>query len=126
MQQFTKGQTVKFYATLVEQTLTNPNYLLVFTNRATKEVVSWVQLNTTDISAYKYRYSRFDFAVDTYFSGKTEGIWDYDIYEQAGTSTDPTGLNQLEGGNIYLNPASSLYNPVKYNGQNNTYKVYNG
>jgi hypothetical protein len=127
MQQFTKGSTIKFYCTLTDvQTLTSPNYLMYFKNRATKEVVAWVQLFATDVSAYKYRYNRFDFAINTYFTGSTDGIWDYAIYEQAGTSTDPTGLNQLETGNIYLNPATTNYTPVKYSGQDNKYKVYNG
>lgn len=128
MQQFTKGSTVKFYSTLTDmQSLATPNYLLYFKNRATKEVVAWVQLYATDISSYKYRYNRFDIIVNTYFSTATEGIWDYAIYEQASTSnTVITGLTMLEQGNIYLNPASTNYNPVKYSGQDNQYKVYNG
>ena len=127
MIQLTKGQTNKFYCTLTEkQTLTSPNYLFYCTNRATKDVVAFVQLQAADLSLYKYRYNRFDLVVNTYFSTSVEGIWDYAIYEQSGTSVDPTGLNQVEGGSFYLNPASSLYNPVKYSGQDNKYKVYNG
>jgi hypothetical protein len=124
----TKGTTVKFYVTLSDkQTLTNPNYLFYFRNRMTKEVVAFVQPYNSDISSYKYRVSRFDLVVNTYFTGATEGIWDFSIYEQAsGTNVDPTGLNELKGGSIYLNPATTLFNPVKYTGQDNKYKVYNG
>lgn len=89
-------------------------------------MVAFVQLYGSDISAYKYRYNRFDLVVNTYFLNSVEGIWDYTVYEQASSSNvDPTGLNQLHGGSIYLS-ASTSFSPVKYTGQDNKYKVYNG
>jgi hypothetical protein len=52
----TKGETNTIVMTLTEkQLLTNPNYLFVFTNRSSNNVIKFVVLNASDISQYKDR-----------------------------------------------------------------------
>ena len=101
---FTKGETNTIVLTLTEkQLLTNPNYLFVFTNRSSNEVVSFVKLNATDLSSYKDRFNEFSIVTNTYFNTALEGQYTYEIYEQASTSnTNPSGLNKLETGIMWL------------------------
>lgn len=108
---FTKGQTQSIYLTLKEkQTLASPNYLFRFKNRTTNEEVKFVRLNATDLSAHKDRYNQFSIVVNTFFTGKDSGEWEYYIYEQTSTTnTDPalaTGL--LESGIMDLNEATQF------------------
>jgi ethanolamine utilization protein EutQ (cupin superfamily) len=108
---FTKGQTQDVYLTLKEkQTLTSPNYLFRFKNRTTNEEVKFVRLNNTDLSAHKDRYNQFSIVVNTFFTNKDSGEWEYFIYEQTSTTnTDPalaTGL--LESGIMDLNEATQF------------------
>lgn len=108
---FTKGQTQDVYLTLKEkQTLASPNYLFRFKNRTTNEEVKFVRLNNTDLSAHKDRYNQFSIVVNTFFTNKDSGEWEYFIYEQTSTTnTDPalaTGL--LESGIMDLNEATQF------------------
>jgi hypothetical protein len=100
----TKGQTQNIILTLTEkQLLTSPNYLFIFENRSTNTDIKFVNLNNTDISAYKERYNEFTIVVNTYFNTSLNGQYTYTIYEQTSTTnTDPTGLNLLESGIMEL------------------------
>jgi hypothetical protein len=100
----TKGETNTIVLTLTEkQLLTNPNYLFVFTNRSTNEVISFVKLNATDLSSYKDRFNEFSIVTNTYFNTALNGQYTYEIYEQVSTSnTNPSGLNKLETGIMWL------------------------
>jgi hypothetical protein len=108
---FTKGETNTIVLTLTEkQLLTNPNYLFVFTNRSTNEVISFVKLNATDLSSYKDRFNEFSIVTNTYFNTALEGQYTYEIYEQVSTSnTNPSGLNKLETGIMWLSGTTISY-----------------
>ena len=95
-----KGHTDTVVVTLKEkQTLTSPNYLFHFTQRASNDVVAFVLLNNADTSAFKDRFNQFSINGVTHFANELAGEWEYRIYEQASTSnTDPalaTGLLEL-------------------------------
>jgi hypothetical protein len=100
----TISATQSVYLTLKEkQTLATPNYLFVFTQRTTNDVIAFVKLNNTDISAHKERYNEFSIVVNSYFNTSLNGQYTYSIYEQASTSNlNPTGLNLLETGIMEL------------------------
>jgi len=100
----TKGETNTIVLTLTEkQLLTNPNYLFVFTNRSSNEVISFVKLNATDTSLYKDRFNEFSIVTNTYFNTALNGQYTYEIYEQVSTSNiNPSGLNKLETGIMWL------------------------
>jgi len=100
----TKGETNTIVLTLTEkQLLTNPNYLFVFTNRSSNEVISFVKLNATDTSLYKDRFNQFSILTNTYFNTALNGQYTYEIYEQVSTSNiNPSGLNKLETGIMWL------------------------
>lgn len=111
MIQLTKGNTETVVLTLKEkQTLAAPNYLFRFVHRATNVEVKFVKLNADDTSTHKDRFNRFSIAVNTYFSNKESGEWEYFIYEQTSSSnTNPasaTGL--LEQGLMRLNDATTF------------------
>jgi len=102
--------------------LTNPYFLFVFTNRVTQEIVKFVATN----SSTTLRYDKFTFEVNDYFVDSETGFWTYDIYEQtSSTNLIITGLNKVENGYMYLNPAI-VFEPVIYNEQSNTFITYNG
>lgn len=107
----TKGQTNSIILTLKEkQTLTNPNYLFVFTHRGSNIVRSFVLLQAANISAYKDRYDEFSIVTNTYFTGYDSGEWEYEIYEQTSTTnTNPAlATSKLETGIMRLNEATSF------------------
>lgn len=108
----TKGETNTIVLTLTEkQLLTNPNYLFVFTNRSNNEVIKFVKLNGTDTSLYKDRYNEFSIVTNTYFNSALDGQYTYEIYEQVSTSnTNPSGLNKLETGIMWLVGSILTYN----------------
>ncbi len=108
----TKGQTNTIILTLTEkQLLTAPNYLFVFTNRSSNNVIKFVVLNTADLSLYKDRYNEFSIVTNTSFSSALEGQYTYEVYEQASSSnTNPTGLNKLETGIMWLSGSTLTYN----------------
>jgi hypothetical protein len=119
----TKGETKNIYFTGSESALLiNPYFLFVFTNRITQEVVKFVVTNTSTT----LRFDTFSLNVDSKFSSSETGMWTYQIYEQASsTNTNPTGLNQVEDGYMYLNSAI-VFEPTTYNEQSNTFITYNG
>ncbi len=108
----TKGQTNTIILTLTEkQLLTAPNYLFVFTNRSSNNVIKFVVLNTADLSLFKDRYNEFSIVTNTNFSSALEGQYTYEVYEQASSSnTNPTGLNKLETGIMWLSGSTLTYN----------------
>jgi hypothetical protein len=116
----TKDSTSDIILTLKEkQTLATPNYLFRFVHRSTNVEVKFVLLNAADISAYKDRFNEFQIVVNTYFSNKESGEWEYFIYEQTSNSNvnpdDATGL--LEVGIMRLNE-SSTFSFTKYQTSN--------
>lgn len=118
----TKGETNNIILTLTEkQLLTSPNYLFVFTNRSSNEVIKFVKLNNTDISLFKDRYNEFSITTNTYFSNALNGQYTYQIYEQASSSnTNPNGLNLLETGILELDGTSFDYTTYT---TTDTYKI---
>jgi hypothetical protein len=118
----TKSQTNFLYLTLTEkELLVNPNYLFVFKNRSSNQIVSFIKLNATDVSLFKERYNKFQITTNTYFANQLTGQWIYEVYEQASTTnTNPTGLNLLESGIMILSDTQNVYS--SYN-TNDTYKI---
>jgi hypothetical protein len=108
----TKGETNTIVMTLTEkQLLTNPNYLFVFTNRSSNNVIKFVVLNASDISLYKDRYNEFNIVTNTNFSSALEGQYTYEVYEQTSTTNlNITGLNKLETGIMWLSGSTLSYN----------------
>jgi hypothetical protein len=108
----TKGETNTIVMTLTEkQLLTNPNYLFVFTNRSSNNVIKFVVLNAADTSLYKDRFNQFSIVTNTKFKNELEGQYTYEIYEQASTTNlDITGLNKLETGIMWLSGSTLTYN----------------
>ena len=108
MMLMTISATQSVYLTLTEkQTLSSPNYLFVFTQRTTNDVIAFVKLNNTDISAHKERYNEFSIVTNTHFT--LEGEYHYAIYEQTST-TNVNPLNAatlLETGIARVIPASA-------------------
>ena len=119
----TKGDFKNIYFTGSESALlTNPYFLFIFTNRVTQEVVKFVITNESTLK----RYDVFVLDVDSKFANSETGMWTYQIYEQlSSTNTDPTGLNMVEDGYMYLNSAIT-FEPTTYNEQSNTFITYNG
>jgi hypothetical protein len=104
----TISATQSVYLTLTEkQTLASPNYLFVFTQRTTNDVIAFVKLNNTDISAHKERYNEFSIVTNTHFT--LEGEYHYAIYEQTSTSNvNPLNATTLlETGIARVIPASA-------------------
>jgi hypothetical protein len=108
----TKGETNTIVMTLTEkQLLTNPNYLFVFTNRSSNNVIKFVVLNASDVSLYKDRYNEFNITTNTNFASALEGQYTYEVYEQTSTTnTNITGLNKLETGIMWLSGSTLSYN----------------
>lgn len=94
--------------TLAEkQTITDANFLFVFTSRITNQQVKFVLVTTADVSTNKERWNEFSIVVNTYFSAHGEGWWLYEVYEQESTSnTDETGLTMVESGVAFLSDNS--------------------
>ena len=108
MMLLTISATQSVYLTLTEkQTLASPNYLFVFTQRTTNDVIAFVKLNNTDISAHKERYNEFSIVTNTHFT--LEGEYHYAIYEQTSTSNvNPLNATTLlETGIARVIPASA-------------------
>ena len=104
----TISATQSVYLTLKEkQTLASPNYLFIFTQRTTNDVIAFVKLNNTDISAHKERYNEFSIVTNTHFT--LEGEYHYAIYEQTSTSNvNPLNATTLlETGIARVIPASA-------------------
>jgi hypothetical protein len=108
----TKSETNTIVMTLTEkQLLTNPNYLFVFTNRSSNNVIKFVVLNASDVSLYKDRYNEFSIVTNTNFASALEGQYTYEVYEQVSSSNlNITGLNKLETGIMWLSGSTLSYN----------------
>ena len=108
----TKSETNTIVMTLTEkQLLTNPNYLFVFTNRSSNNIIKFVVLNASDTSLYKDRYNEFSIVTNTNFASALEGQYTYEVYEQTSTTnTNITGLNKLETGIMWLSGSTLSYN----------------
>jgi hypothetical protein len=108
----TKTETNTIVMTLTEkQLLTNPNYLFVFTNRSSNNVIKFVVLNASDTSLYKDRYNEFSIVTNTNFASALEGQYTYEVYEQVSSSNlNITGLNKLETGIMWLSGSTLTYN----------------
>ena len=119
----TKGETNTIYFTGTENCfITNPYFLFKFTNRITQEVVYAVFEN----ESLTARYDSATFDVNDYFENSDTGFWTYEVYETNNlNATNETGLNKVEDGYMYLNPATA-FEPIKYNEQDNTFITYNG
>lgn len=104
----TKGTASTMILTLAEkQTITDANFLFVFTSRITNEQVKFVLVTSSDVSTNKTRWNEFEITVNTYFNSHGEGWWLYEIYEQESTTnTDPTGLDMVESGVMFLSDNS--------------------
>lgn len=120
----TKGQTVDIYLTLNERrTLDSGYYLIVFTNQAENSEVTKIWSFLDDDSDYPSRYNKFSLVVNSLFTGKAEGLWNYAVYEQeSSTNTDPTGLTEVERGIMKLSPATE-FAFEEYN-EETSYKQY--
>jgi hypothetical protein len=109
MFKLTKGSTSTVICTLTEKTtISEANYLFVFTSRATNEVVKFVVLNTADVSTNPVRWNEFNIVVNTYFANKQVGWWEYQIFEQASTTNTNVLLAGalIEKGLMYLTDSS--------------------
>ena len=114
MIQLEEGATQYIYITLTEkETLTNPNYLFFFTNRETNVVTAFVKLYASDISAFKERYNKFQFVVNTLFNPTVRGEYTYTIYEQVSSSNiNPSGVTELETGLMKITDARTVFTEV--------------
>ena len=119
-----KGQTSTIICTLTEkQTILDANYLFVFKNRSTNDVVSFVLVNGADISTNRERWNEFQVVVNNYFENENEGWYSYGVYEQESTTnTNTTGLNKIESGLMFLDDNTSV-NYTQYS-QNVNFKMY--
>lgn len=117
-----KGNTEVVYFTGTEKAvLSNPYFLLVFTNNITNEVVKVMATNTS----VTLRYDKFSLTVNTYFSSSTNGFYVYSIYEKASGSDMTVSGNIVESGYMYLKPATD-FEPTEYTEQSNSFKTYDG
>lgn len=107
-----------------KKTIASPYYLFVFTNSSTKQTVTKIYSSADDLSPYPDRYNKFPIVVNSFFNNSDEGMWTYNVYEQAGAvNTNPTGLKEVESGIMRLKGAAFEY---KEYDQQQTFKQYNG
>ncbi len=113
--------------TLTEMvSIDNANYLFVFTNVLTKDIISFVKLQGDDESAFPERYNQFTIDPASLFLQSQPGEWHYQIYEQESTTNlDPVlAGGKLEDGKLIIeeDPAFQF---TKYDSPT-TFKTYNG
>jgi hypothetical protein len=118
---------VDLIVTLTENvSISQPNYLFVFVNIVTKDVVAFVKLESDDESDYPDRYNQFTIDAATVFAGYQPGYWDYTVYEQEDSANLDPALSGalLENGQLLLSRAVDFeYN--KYDSPT-SFKTYNG
>lgn len=104
MIRLTKGATSTIICTLAEkQTITDANFLFLFTSRMTNQEIAFVLVSASDLSTNKTRWNEFAIVTNTYFGNYQEGWYDYEVYEQESTTnTDPAGLTLVEAGEMFL------------------------
>lgn len=122
MLNLTKGNTEIIYFTGTEKaTLSNPYFLFIFTNRATKVEVKVMTTNTSTTQ----RYDKASVVVNTYFSDSDLGLWGYEIREKA-SAADMTATGTIvERGYMYLRPATE-FTPTEYSPASNEFEQYGG
>ena len=107
--------------------LTDPNYLFIFKHITNKTVISFVKLNSSDLSTHQNRYNEFSIATATLFGSNKNalGQYIYKVYEQVSASNlNPAGLNLIEQGKANLqNPSPFLFTT---NAPVTTYQAYGG
>jgi len=121
----TRGNTEQVVLTLTEKvTITGANFLCVFTNRTTNEVVKFVLLTANDQSSNTTRFNQFLVDVDTYFPTANDGWFKYQIYEQASTTNTviASAGDIIETGLMLLTDGSPVAF-TKYS-QDITFKTY--
>ena len=117
-----KGNTETIYFTGTEKaTLTNPYFLFIFTNRATKAEVKVMTTNTSTTA----RYDKASVVVNTSFSSSDPGLWSYDIREKASNVDMTVSGTVVEQGYMYLRPATD-FAPTEYSATENEFTQYNG
>lgn len=91
-------------------TIPTPNYLFVFTNRTTKQVVNTIINYTLDTSLFKNRYNQFVINPSVLFSGYPPGQWRFAVYQQVSAVNTDTTLTQgrLEYGEMILDRATAF------------------
>jgi len=106
----TEGQTAEtIIVTLNEKrTLSDGFYLFYFENITTRQTATKVYAFAEDESSYTTRYNQFTINTSTVFANKTAGEWVYKVYESATSTTDPTGLTEVEYGILKLNQATEF------------------
>lgn len=122
----TKGQTQDLIFTLNEKrTIDSGYYLVMFTHKTEKTVVTKIYSFLDDDSGYQDRYNKFSLVVNSIFTGKPVGFWSYNVYEQASSSnTDPAGLTEVERGILKLSPATEF--AFEEYDEETTFKQYAG
>lgn len=118
----TKGNTQFIYFTGTEKvTLSNPYFLFIFTNRATKAEVKVMFANVSTTG----RYDKGSIIVNNYFSSSDLGLWSYEIREKALSTDTTTAGTIVETGLMYLRPATA-FAPTEYEVTSNEFKQYGG
>lgn len=103
------------YISLQDKRLTTSDiYTFKFVNEVTNEEVN---INLTDISLFKHRYSKFSIT-NTTFNNKTIGFWRYYVTQTgSGSTIIATGKMKLVSENL----AAEI---IRYEGYNGSYKTY--
>lgn len=128
MLQFKQDDTAAaLIVTLTElTTLTEPNYLFVFTHVLTKDIVAFVKKEIDDESDHPNRYNQFTINPSVVFAGKQPGEWHYKVYEQESDTNTTPGLagSIVEYGKMLLD-RSAEFEYDMYDSAT-SYKTYNG
>jgi hypothetical protein len=111
-----QGANTSIYITLTDKRETNSNvYEFRFNHEVTNEEVN---LNLTDISAFKERVSVFAIT-EANFDESTIGFWRYNVTQEgSGADIIATGKMQLTAPNL------STAGVIRYNGYNGDFKTY--
>jgi hypothetical protein len=123
MLHITKGVEAQVIFTGYElATLTDPNYLFIFTS-ATEEEIKFVPI-LFFIETNRYQKALI---LDTQFADAEAGTWRYRIREQVSSTNTDEALsgNIVEEGFMYLDE-STTFAPIEYNEQDNEFKTYDG
>ena len=130
MLKLTLGQTDEYLVVTLNEkrTLDNGYYLFRFVHQTTRDVVSKVFSFLDDESSYQDRFNKFPFNTETNFSSQRTGFWNYYVYESSTSTTDPTGLTEVERGIMKLLPETAFaFEEYSDTTQNSSYfKTYNG
>jgi hypothetical protein len=126
--QFKQSDTEAILTLTLTETasISDPNFLFVFTHVLTKEKVKFVKATSQDESSYTTRYNQFTIDPSVVFLDAPIGEWHYKVYEQVSstnTDEDLTG-DILEYGKMILDRETE-FEFTSYN-EATTYKAYNG